>query len=323
MHQLSYKWYLYWAICCCLGIASGFGYLHFTRIQPVVSSVPVTTPSPAPMVQASQVSSPVTILFVGDVMLGRSVNKNIVSRNDPTWPFHNVALNLSSADITYINLESPLIYDCPLTDSGLKFCGDSKNVQGLVLAGVDVASLANNHSTNYGNQGLTTTIEILQQSGIAPVGLGSPVSIVRHGQLFTFLSFNDVGHYPGIDNVNLDTLSEKVKKAKIEGSVLIVTFHWGNEYESLPTPRQKKLAHLVIDAGADLVIGAHPHWIQTKEVYLGKPIYYSLGNFVFDQEWSEPTKCGLAVIFTYLETQLIDTQERAVFIQNYGQPSWN
>lgn len=255
-------------------------------------------------------------------MLGRSVNKNIVTRNDPTWPFINVADVLSSADITYINLENPLVENCPIIETGFKFCGNLESAKGLQFAGVDIASLANNHASNYGKDGLDSTIKILDSSGIEPIGLGSPVSIERSGQVFTFLSLNDIGPYPGIDNVDEATLTAKVQAAASPGVVLIVTFHWGHEYHAVPSVRQIALAHQAIDAGADLVIGAHPHWVQTKEVYKDVPIYYSLGNFVFDQEWSQETKSGLAVRVTYNGEQLINTEELPVLIENYGQARW-
>lgn len=322
MHNLNPKWYLYWLVCSCLGLLSGFGYLHLTNVEAVISTPPVSLTSSTIQVMESSSPASVTILLVGDVMLGRSVNKNIVSRSDPTWPFHNVFTQMVEADITFINLESPLVEGCPIVDSGMLFCGDLDNVKGLVYAGVDIASLANNHATNYGYIGLHSTIDALNQHEILPSGLGSPVKVARLGQIFTFLSLNDIGKYPGIDNVDPDTLSDKIINAKSEGEVLVVTFHWGNEYQATPSARQTMLAHLAIGSGADLVIGTHPHWVQTKEIYQGKPIYYSLGNFVFDQEWSMETKQGLAVKATYVDGRLLLLEELPIHIKNYGQPSW-
>lgn len=307
------------------GFAVSYGYASLNRSKVIYPEVLPTILIPRRSVKTEippQMATPVTIIFTGDVMLGRSVNKNIVTRNDPTWPFINVASVLSAADITYINLENPLVENCPIIVTGFKFCGNLDNVKGLQYAGVDVASLANNHATNYGKDGLDSTIKILDAHGIEPVGLGSPVSIERGGQVFTFLSLNDIGPYPGIDNVDVTTLTSKVQAAAILDSVLIVTFHWGHEYHAVPSERQITLAHQAIDAGADLIIGAHPHWVQTKEIYKNVPIYYSLGNFVFDQEWSQETKKGLVVQLTYDNQKLVDSQELPVFIENYGQPRW-
>lgn len=326
MSKSSISWTLYYLVCTATGLTLGIiGAILWGIWYPLRSpTMSAEVPSPASLSQTSPVSpSPVTLLFTGDVMLGRSVNKRIYESADPTWPFQYVADKLRAADITYINLEGPLTENCPITDTGMKFCGDLGNVAGLVSSGVDVASLANNHATNYGPTGLSSTISVLEANNIQPVGLRSPVEIVRQGQKFIFLSFNDIGPYPGIVNVDESTLSQQITQAKAEDSVLIVTFHWGHEYQSTPSTRQVKLAHQAIDAGADLVIGAHPHWIQTHEVYNGKPIYYSLGNFVFDQEWSVETKRGLVVEFAYLKGELLGTRELPVLIENYGQPRFN
>ncbi|KKU46117.1 MAG: hypothetical protein UX64_C0012G0002 [Microgenomates group bacterium GW2011_GWC2_46_7] len=273
------------------------------------TSLPSPLPTPAPTL---------TILFVGDVMLGRKVNQTIHELADPTWPFIQVGQTLRSSDLTYINLESPLITDCPVTPVGMKFCGSAQNVAGLVWAGVDIASLANNHATNYGSAGLEETQQILQNSGIAVTGIGSPTVVTKNNIPISFVSFDDVSRA-----ISLDELTQQIGEARAVSDLVIATFHWGSEYQSTPNPRQINLAHTAIDAGADLVVGAHPHWVQTHELYQGKPIYYSLGNFVFDQEWSEETKTGLAVRFTYLNSELINTEELPVYIRNFGQPQWS
>lgn len=255
----------------------------------------------------------VTILFTGDVMLGRSVNKNIQDSRNPSWPFVYVQDILASADITYINLENPLISDCPVVESGMKFCGDIGNVAGLVNSGIDVVSLANNHTSNYGLDGLNETIATLESNNIKAIGGARSTTLVSGNHKYTFYSYNDVGE---------DAFKWVIKFPKQNHELVIVTFHWGAEYQFTPTSRQVTLARLAIDSGADLVLGAHPHWVQTSEIYKGKPIYYSLGNFVFDQEWSAETKRGLAVRFTYLGLDLHQTEELPVLIENYGQPRW-
>lgn len=280
-----------------------------------VSNFPTPTPSPSP-------DNLVTILFTGDVMLGRSVNKNIAASQNPSWPFIYVKDILSSADITYINLESPLVSECPVVDNGMKFCGDISNVNGLVEAGVDVASLANNHTNNYGAAGLEETVSTLSSHNISSVGIAGAATISRKGYNYTYLSFNDVGQYPGLSQADSTSMLTQIRSAKTSDNLLIVTFHWGNEYQSEPTARQVGFARDAVDAGADLVIGGHPHWVQTSEIYKGKPIYYSLGNFVFDQEWSPDTKRGLVVRFTYRGYELLRTEELPVLIENYGQPHW-
>ncbi|MFH1244419.1 MAG: CapA family protein, partial [bacterium] len=236
---------------------------------------------------------------------------------DPIWPFIQVGKIMQESDLTYINLESPLIANCPVTAVGMKFCGSAQNITGLVWAGVDVASLANNHATNYGSTGLDETVQILQKNGIAVTGVGSPAVVTKNTISVSFVSFDDVSR-----SVALKELIKQIGDARAISDLVVVTFHWGAEYQSTPTTRQVTLAHTAIQAGADLVIGAHPHWVQSHELYQGKPIYYSLGNFVFDQDWSEETKKGLVVRFTYQGSNLVNTEELPVYIRDFGQPFW-
>lgn len=261
-----------------------------------------------------------TLVFTGDVMLGRSVNSRLSRTQDFSWPFYYIGEYLREADLTYVNLESPLLSSCPLTDTGMKLCGDINNVAALTSAGVDVASLANNHALDYGIEGLKNTKSLLINNGIAVTGVGEPVVSEVNGLKIAFISFNDVNHLVGIDHPNL--MPDLMTKANNTADLVVTTFHWGREYEAHPTSRQVALAHQAIDLGADLVVGAHPHWIQSKEVYQGVPIYYSLGNTIFDQEWSEQTKTGL-VLKVYIQDRTIKhTEERVLYSRNYGQPRW-
>jgi len=319
MLKISNFWLYYWIGCAIGGIALGITLAIYSKDNIVVQAESLPS-SPTPK---AEINDLVTILFTGDVMLGRTVNKNTIRSGNPDWPFQYVKDVMQNADITYINLEGPLIKDCPQTNSGMIFCGDIKNMAGLASAGVDVVSVANNHTLNYGQSGLDETLAGLASYSISSVGAGStPVVISRKGYKYIFLSFNDVGRYNGINQVDPATIATQITNAKELGGLVIVSFHFGNEYEAYPTNRQVDLAHLSIESGADLVIGAHPHWVQTQETYLEKQIYYSLGNFVFDQEWSNATKNGLAVRLTYRRSELVNTEELPVFIQNFGQPSW-
>lgn len=314
MPKINFHWLSYYTGCILGGIILGFIVAKALEVPvgadyhpPIYSSEslhpsPLSSPTPDKLV---------TLLFTGDVMLGRSVNKNIQQSHDPHWPFIYVRDLLRSADITYINLENPLITNCPVTDTGMKFCGDIGSVVGLTYAGIDVASLANNHASNFGPAGLEETIRTLESNNIRAIGGDRFTTISIEDHKYTFYSFNDIGE---------DAMQTMSKFPKQDNELIIVTFHWGSEYQSKPSNRQITLAHLAIDNGADLVVGAHPHWVQTSEVYKGKPIYYSLGNFIFDQEWSLATKKGLVIRLTYRGLELVKSEELPVFIQNYGQP---
>ena len=136
-----------------------------------------------------------------------------------------------------------------------------------------------------------------------------------------FLGFNDIGGSGDeISTATPKTIKDQIISAKKEAAIVIATFHFGNEY-SKRSLRQQELARLAIDSGADIVIGHHPHWVQEYEEYKGKPIYYSLGNLVFDQMWSTETRKGLIVKIIMKDGQMIDRQETQIIINDFGQPS--
>ena len=135
------------------------------------------------------------------------------------------------------------------------------------------------------------------------------------------MGYNEVG----IENQAVfDDLKNRIKReigtAKQNSDLVIVSFHWGIEYTTQPKPRQKELAHLAIDSGADLIVGNHPHWIQPVEVYKDKLIVYSHGNFVFDQMWSQKTREGMVGKYYFYNNKLIDAEFFPVIIEDYGQP---
>lgn len=278
---------------------------------PLVSAPP---PTPIPIT---------TILAVGDIMLGRSVNLQSRKYQDYRWPFLQVAEVTGAADIFFANLENPIVGDCPPIDHGFKFCSPLESVTGLQHAGLDVVTLANNHATNYGLGGLESTKDSLSTAGISHTGLGEPAVLDSEGTTFAFLGYNDVGKLPYISPADPLSLVSDIESAKLLSDVVIVSFHWGSEYTASPSARQVQLAHLAVDAGADAVIGHHPHWVQSDEVYRDKPIFYSLGNFVFDQMWSEETKWGLAVRLTFQGSTLTKIDRLPVYIENYGQPKFS
>ncbi|MBI4100560.1 CapA family protein [Candidatus Microgenomates bacterium] len=262
-----------------------------------------------------------TLKATGDVILARSVNYKTVQNRNFGWPFEKTDEFLKNADIAFINLESPLVKNCPVTNTGMIFCGDERNIEGLLAAGVDVASLANNHAGNYGFDGIKNTINLLNSSEILTTGVNGPIFKKIRGLRFAFLGYNDIGHEEkGISWAANNKVAEGIKTTRSQADIIIIAFHWGTEYTGQPNTRQKELAHLAINSGADLVIGNHPHWIQPVEIYKGKLITYAHGNFVFDQEWSQKTKEGVVGIYTFYDKQLIDVEFLPVEIADYGQP---
>jgi len=296
---------LKWIALFLLGLFFGI-FLFTTKPQPIIDRLPeLIFPKSSP---------PLTLIFTGDVMLGRSVNTRIQKYSDPTWPFKNIASLLSSADQTIINLESPFLTNCRQTDAGMIFCADPKSIFGLVFAGVDIASLANNHINNQGQKGVEETVSILTNNGIAPIGLGKPYFITIKNTKIAFLSFTD------LPQANENEIIKQLTEASKSADLVISTFHWGVEYQKNPSSRQIYLSHLAIDSGADIVVGHHPHWIQGEEIYKGKPIYYSLGNLIFDQMWSEETRLGEILRVTYKDKILIKKEIFPIKIFDFGQP---
>jgi len=270
-----------------------------------------------------------TLLFGGDVMLGRSVNTRIIKYADFSWPFRKISALLSSADLTLVNLESPFRIGCKPTDKGMIFCADPRSVEGLTTAGIDIVNLANNHINNQGQEGITETIKILQDNNIVSVGADPRVRpqesnhtiITVKNTKIAFLGFTDIASgSPDISDASPKNIKIQISTATSSADLVIATFHWGNEY-SPRTLHQQELARLAIDSGADVVIGHHPHWIQKYEEYKGKPIYYSLGNLVFDQMWSEETRQGLVVKLTFSGKNLIKQEQFTTKIFDYGQPA--
>lgn len=200
------------------------------------------------------------------------------------------------------------------------FCGDPISVEGLSLINVKVANLANNHISNYGQEGIKQTIEVLKNHNISATGTDQLSVVSVKGKKISVVGFNDIPPYPtGINKLTKESLVSQIKSAKASSDIVIVTVHWGNEY-SPASSRQKEFARLAIDTGAEVVIGHHPHWDQEIESYKGKPIYYSLGNFVFDQMWSQKTREGLVAKIIFTGNEVSTHSAIPIFINNSYQP---
>ncbi|MDP2874392.1 MAG: CapA family protein [bacterium] len=264
-----------------------------------------------------------TLIATGDVIPARAVNFQVLKLNNFLWPWEKTAEVLSAADITLINLEAPLLKNCQPTNQGMVFCGDQRHIDGLKFSGVDVVNLANNHLGNYGPQGAEETVNLLKTNEIESCGVGEWALKNILGLRFAFLGYNDVGTSPNpVSPAEENLIASQIKAAREQADLIIVSFHWGNEYVTQPSIRQRDLAHLAVDSGADLVIGNHPHWIQPVEIYKDKIITYAHGNFIFDQTWSEETKKGVIGRYTFYENKLIDAEFSPIYIQGYGQPNF-
>lgn len=240
-------------------------------------------------------AEPVRLIFVGDVMLDEGPGKVIAAGRDPLAPF---AAYLADADYRIANLE------CPLATTGVAiptkiytFRAAPQAVR--VLKGrFDAVSVANNHSGDYGRAAFLETLSVLDGAGIRHVGGGrnlveahAPLWIERNGLRIAILGYNEFlprafeagSDYPGIAWSEDSQVVADIRAARGAGADVVIPFmHWGWEYQDGPDGRQRQLARAMIDAGAAAVVGGHPHVTQGAEVYRGRPIVYSLGNFVFD-----------------------------------------
>lgn len=233
-----------------------------------------------------------TFMIGGDAMFGRYVAYKF--RNDLMESVKNLGERFFwGTDASIINLEGPIsAYPVAINidPENLIFNFPPETAKVLNWLHLNAISLANNHTLNAGYTGLENTQKVLSEKGIIPIGDPNNLGIQEFsfGNLkLTFLTINVSG-----TNTNIN---DQIKQAKQAGSFVIIFPHWGSEYAQTHNSSQARMAHNWIDAGADLVVGSHPHVIQDAEIYNGKPIIYNLGNLLFDQTFSEETQQGLVI----------------------------
>lgn len=260
----------------------------------------------------------ITIVFGGDVMLSRTVNSKIEQYNDYSWPFLKIIDYFKKADLSIINLESPFLKNSnyQVLSGSFSFKANPFSINGLIESGVDIVSLANNHTVNQGLQGIIDTMDILKENNISYTGAGineeearKPVIKNINSEIFAFLSYAYPNDYSiaskdnyGIVSMDEKKMTEDIKKLinrENKPDYIIILMHAGTEYVSQANWQQKEFAHLAIDSGASMVVGHHPHWPQEYEIYKNSPIIYSLGNLIFDQMWSNETRQGLILESTW------------------------
>ncbi len=252
----------------------------------------------------------IKLLFVGDIMMTRSVEEKIKDLNKKfIFPFLNILDYLKTFDYVIANLEGPISDKGTKVGNKYSFRMKPEVAEALSKANIKIVNLANNHIFDYGKIAFEDTLKNLEKNNIKYFGNSyEPLIIEKEGIKIGFLGFSDfLKHLEVRENkigiaVANNNLSEIIRKAKEKVDILIVSFHWGEEYQELSNERQRKLAKIAIDSGADLVIGHHPHVIQDIEKYKDKFIFYSLGNFIFDQNFSKETMIGGGVE-VYIKTQ--------------------
>ena len=284
--------------------------------------------------QKKKESNEIKMIAVGDIMLSRMVEQKMKGYNDYKYPFLKTAEITNKADIVFGNLETTIIKGRLIKNGEMIFRADPKSVEGLKFAGFNILNIANNHIMNFGRLGLESTIKNLDENNIFHIGAGmskeeiyKPVIKDIKGTKFAFLGFTynsdqhlsfDVNIY-GVANMEIKKMKESVEKARLENDIVIVSMHAGTEYKTSSSLFQENFAHNAIDAGANLVIGGHPHVVQNVEKYKKGYILYSLGNFVFDQMWSNETRLGVIAEIVFKDKKIDNIKFIPVKSYDYSQ----
>lgn len=239
-----------------------------------------------------------SVIFGGDVMLDRGIRLQI-NRQGMSYFTDGLTPEIRKADYTIVNLECPATdIVAPLTKKYV-FRAEPAWLTDLRKAGITHGILANNHSYDQGRAGLVSTAKNMELSGITPIGFGqtqtaacAPVVLLKNGMevaIFSSVTLPLEGwmyldNSPGMCQASIDDLVQSVSsyRAAHPASFIVVTLHWGVEYQSTPTPLQRAQAKSLVTAGTDLIVGHHPHVVQTYERVNGKPVFYSIGNLIFD-----------------------------------------
>ena len=279
-------------------------------------------PAVQDMIIAVSPNRPITVLAGGDVNMGRKTGQEILAGN-VDFPFMKISDTLSDADITFVNLESQLADLDGETQSPTneyRFAGPPEGASALANAGIDIVSVANNHMWDYGFDRLQETLDNLSSQEIVYVGADmipenrfqAKILEIR-GKKIAFLAFTDLlngyersgaGEYVAFGDEEM--LIAEIESVKKDADWVLVSLHSGAEYTSKPTRRTIELAHAFVTAGADAVLGHHPHVPHPIEIYENKPIFYSLGNFAFWQPFSFWTQHSFLIQLELVEPHEID-----------------
>lgn len=305
------------AVCtACIGVAA----LVTVRPNLEYTNAPITV---------STVKTPgraTTFIFGGDIMLDRTV-RTALERNGEDALFSCLDAALASADYTVANLEGPITNNFSMSVGSVigspenyVFTFSLSTAALLARHHMSAVSLGNNHILNFGRSGLDSTLAVLDAAGVASFGEPYGHRIARMpGEVGTFslIGYNEFD--PAGWRAAASTTVEQIHTEAAALFIPIVFAHWGEEYSST-TPRQRALAKEFVSAGARLILGAHPHVIQDHEYMGAVPVYYSLGNFVFDQYWNESVRTGLLLAVSFATDGTIQTQEMPIRIGPGGRP---
>lgn len=305
--------------------------------------------SQAPLVLPQQETEEeqATLLFVGDIMLDRGI-EYYIQKNGGDWrfPFLNIADFLKKADLVFGNLESVISDKGTKQGSIYSFRADPRSLEGLTFAEFDVLSVTNNHSLDYGMEALLDSISRVESQGIATLGAGINKEAAQklfikeiQGTKIGMLAYTNTGSplwevgdttfgVSWVDEHNLAEFSQRIEDAKKEVDILVVSIHFGEEYQKEPSITQELIAKTAIGSGADIIVGHHPHVVQPLVQYqaslpAGRQgwIAYSLGNFIFDQGFSKETTQGLLLEVIVQDKKITKVSPRPIHLNSQSQPN--
>lgn len=278
---------------------------------------------------------PATLIVVGDIMLSRNVAARMKEAGDAELPFRGVAALLRNSDLNFGNLECPLAdpaesadenrtgWDGNIGGKSLTFAAPHVSIPALRRFNFRILGMANNHAIDQGEGGLIHTLAQLRANEIQVTGAGSSLEEAWQGRVIevkgfrigflaaSYASTNYESNEPNeyIARIeDLDRLRSSLHALRSQATYIVVAMHAGEEYTSEPATAQLAFAHAAIDSGANLVVGSHPHWLQPFERYKQGLIFYSLGNFIFDQDSSPATREGAAVKLILRAGQAVETE---------------
>lgn len=270
------------------------------------------------------VTDSVSVTITGDILLDRGVRKVIEQKGTDAVFSPFVDSVFQSSDIVIGNLECPATKIKEPSFKQFIFRAEPEWLFTLKRHGITHLNLANNHSVDQGRAGLVDTRENVVSAGMIPIGAGRTMEEAARPVLLTssprkvyvlaslqlaLENFAYLSEKPSVSQEDFDTLVERVRhlRSSDPDSYIIVTLHWGGEHTLQPVTIQRVRAHQLIDAGADALIGHHTHTLQTIEEYKGKPIYYSIGNFIFDQWKPVNTKACMVKLTITKESSHVET----------------
>ncbi|OYO12304.1 hypothetical protein CGZ98_09045 [Enemella evansiae] len=302
------------------------------RVLTVGGRHPLADPVAYPLRTAGRPPESVArVTIVGDVMLGRRVGQRLARGNDPAAVFRPLADRLAAADLTVGTFEASLSDDGPPYQGGDSFSADPEvALPGLRAAGFDAVSLANNHVGDFGERALLQTFDLFDEAGIARFGAGRNVAEARaprilevKGQRIAFVGTESIEgvaageNSPGVNRLSMPprtgpvNLAERqattrvIEEVSQQADVVIVMPHWGTQYTHRPEASQRDTAQAFAAAGADAVIGSHPHWVQGWDRVGDVTVVNSLGNFVFDMNQSAQVRQGVFVELTIWDGRVV------------------